>query len=148
MISSRQFDCSICDREYEMFTIFWHRPKYLASRFLTHMMHHERRFQVTLCYRTSWRPIQPVDVQRITREPLEDAFSSSNPASPSLSHIGLFGQQHGDVTSIAVSSFFRNYVQGEERTLLENISREAGGTDVSIEEGLNVSLPGTVAGSF
>ena len=36
---------------------------------------------------------------------------------------------------MTVSSFFRNYVQSEERTLLEDISRAEGGTDVSIEEG-------------
>ena len=38
------------------------------------------------------------------------------------------------MTSITVSSFFRNYLQGDERTLLEDISREEVSADVGIEE--------------
>ena len=79
-----------------------------------------------------------------SREPLfEETLSSSDQASPSLSHIGLwFGQpifhfvsQTRDMTSISVSFSFRNYVQGDNRALLEDISsREEGSTDVIIEE--------------
>ena len=61
-----------------------------------------------------------------SREAVEDASSSSYQASPSLSHIRLFGppvSQTGNLKSISVSSF-RNYVQGEERAHLENISGE------------------------
>ena len=39
------------------------------------------------------------------------------------------------MVSITVFSFFRNYVQGDNRALLEDISREEGSADVSIEEG-------------
>ena len=77
-----------------------------------------------------------------SRNPLEDTLSSSDHDSPSLSHIGLFGQPifHSSpkpgtwhpspslpssaITCKAMSAHF-----------LEDISREEGGTDVSIEEG-------------
>ena len=45
-----------------------------------------------------------------------------------------FFSQLGDLKSISISSFFRHYVQGDERTLLEDISREEVGTDVRIDE--------------
>ena len=97
--------------------------------------------------------MQPDDVQRIIAA-LEDASSSSDQASPSLSHIGLFGQpifhsspQTRDLKSISVSSFFRNYVQGEERTLLENISREEVRMS-ALKKGLKVSPTGSIPCSF
>ena len=54
------------------------------------------------------------------------------------------------MTSIfSVSSFFRNYVQGEERTLLEDISGEKEGADDSTEEGTEgLTQPGIDTGSF
>ena len=64
----------------------------------------------------------------LLQDAVEDALWSSDQASPSLSHIGLFGQsifpfftQLGDLKSITVSSFFRHDVQGQERTLLSDI---------------------------
>ena len=63
------------------------------------------------------RPIQPDDVQRIVAHTAftkaEDTLSSSDQALPSLS------PQTRDVTPITVSSFTRNFVQGNERTLLK-----------------------------
>ena len=103
-------------------------------------------------------PMQPDDVQRIiadiafTRCGGRLASSSSDQASPSLSHIGLFGQpifhssNTGDLKSIHV--FFRNYVQGEKRTLLEDISGEKEVRMSELMKRLKVSLSGTTAGSF
>ena len=38
------------------------------------------------------------------------------------------------MTSLSISSFFRNEVQSEKRALLEDISGEEGGADVSVDE--------------
>ena len=73
--------------------------------------------------------MQPDDVQRniahiaFTRGARRRIFILR--PSPSFSHIGLtlwathlpFVTKTRDLTSISVSSFFRNYLQGEERTL-------------------------------
>ena len=77
IISSKQFCCSICDREYNLFTLFWAllpllhwasehgyptrptcpapqclRPKYLLSRFTSRTMHVRGIFQVKLSCQT------------------------------------------------------------------------------------------------
>ena len=78
-----------------------------------------------------------------SREPPEDTLSSSDQASPSLSHTGLFWQP-----IFSASSFFRDQVQGDERALLEDIPRERGVRMSALKKGLKVSLRGTVAGSF
>ena len=61
-----------------------------------------------------------------SREPLENTLSSSDQASPSLSHSGLLWQrinlpfftQLMDLKSIPTHCFFRQYDQGDERTLI------------------------------
>ena len=104
-------------------------------------------------------PMQPDDVQRIIAHvaftrcggrhtfvfrpsfaytlPLCTLWAAHFPVSP----------QHGDLKSIPISSFFRHYVQGDERTFLEDVSREKGGADVRLKV-LTVSLPGIDASSF
>ena len=62
-----------------------------------------------------------------------------------------FVPQTGDSKSISISSLFRHYVQGDERTLLKDISREKGGGAgrmSGLMKGLKVSLFGAIAGSF
>ena len=54
--------------------------------------------------------------------------------SPTLDSLGSPFSIFPLLKSIPISSFFRNYVQGDERTLLEDINREEEGTDVSFQK--------------
>ena len=92
------------------------------------------------------RPIQPDDVQRIvahvafSRATGRHTFVFRPSFAFTLPHWTLgtvhfpFVQTRG-MKSISVSSFFRNHVLGDNRALLEDISREKGGADVSIGDG-------------
>ena len=76
-----------------------------------------------------------------SREPLEDTLSVFRPNFASAlphwtivaAHLPFFSQLR-DLKSIPTHCFFRHYVQGDERTLLENISREAGEADARVDE--------------
>ena len=95
--------------------------------------------QCHLCQLTQGKErfCEPKDVQRVvalpSREPLGGRIFVFRPSFAfTLPHWTLwtanfpFVPQTRDVTSITASSFFRNCVQGEQRTLLEDISREEG----------------------
>ena len=52
------------------------------------------------------------------------------------------------MSSITISSFFSNHVQGDKRALLEDISREKEVQMSALKKGLKVSSTGANAGSF
>ena len=114
------------------------------------------------------KPMQPDDVQRLVTQCafmkaagghifiLQPSFAFTLPHWILWAAHLPFVPHTKDLKSITISSFFRNYVQGEERTRLEDISREEGGMGgvrggarmPALKKGLKVSPKSYVAGSF
>ena len=92
------------------------------------------------------RPTQPGDVQRFVariafpRATLRHTFVFRPSFAFTLPHWTVlaahlpFFPQLRDLKSISTHRFFRHYVQGDERTLLKDISREAGEADARVDE--------------
>ena len=92
------------------------------------------------------RPIQPDDVQRIvahvafSRAIGRRTFVFRLSFVSTLPHWTLWAAHFPfvpltrDMTSLSISPFFRNQVQDDKRSLLEDISGEGGGADASIDE--------------
>ena len=133
-----------CISGHSMSRAMWQLKATFASspaRKERHQAHTTRRatHRCTHCpLESHWRTQFRLPTKLRLHSPTLDSLSSPFPIP--LPNCGL--------KSLTVSSFFRNYVQGEERTLLEDISREKEGADAKINEGLKASPTGSVTGPF